>query len=83
MNEAVALYALVNELKKRRAFVSMTITNAGVTVSFWIGNNIGSEGRPEMITCKPDEAWGYVRAMRENERRELDWVGRRYGRTVG
>lgn len=83
MNEAVALYALVNELKKRRAFVSMTVTNAGVTVCFWVGNNIGSKSRPEIISCKPDEAWGYVRAMRENERRELDWVGRRYGRTVG
>lgn len=82
MNEAVALYALVNELKRRRMFVSMMITNAGVKVSFWTGLRL-DDGKPELKTETPETAWGYIKAMRENERNEMDWVGRRSGRTVG
>ena len=85
MNEAIALYSLVKELKRRRMFVSLLVTNAETRITFWTGIKLNRPNqktdRPHLVTASPDVAWGYIRAIRENERSELDWVGRRYGRT--
>ena len=78
MNEAIALYSLVKELKRRHMFASLVITNARVEISFWACRDTNT-GMPHLIVGDPERAWAYLRAVRENERRELDWVGRRHG----
>ena len=66
-----SLMMLVNELKRRRVFVSLVMTNVRVQITWWAGH--------DMQTGDLDSAKLWLRAQTENERREIEYVGRRLG----
>lgn len=65
------LMKLVEELKARRVFVSLLMTRTQVQITWWNG--------AEMQTGDADSVKLWLRGQRENERREIEYVGRRLG----
>lgn len=65
------LMKLVAELKRRRVFVSLIMTNVQVQITWWAGH--------EMMTGDTDSVKLWLRGQTENERREIEYVGRRLG----
>ena len=66
-----SLMRLVNELKRRRVFVSLIVTMTRVQITWWAGR--------DMQTGDLDSVKLWLRAQTENERREIEYVGRRLG----
>ena len=71
--DALRLMQLVDNLKRRRIFVSLLITRTGVEVSYW------DRKQGKVVTVEPLSAMRYLRALDENDRRELECVGCRMG----
>lgn len=67
------LMALVAELKRRQIFVSLLMTNSKVKLSWW------DAGLHEVRTGDEHSARMHLNALDENDRRELEYVGRRMG----
>lgn len=65
------LMKLVNELKRRRVFVSLIVTMTRVQVTWWDGRG--------MRTGDADSVRLWLKSEEENERREIEYVGRRLG----
>lgn len=72
--ELVRLIKLVMELKRRRIFNSMVITNTGVQVGYW------DAGLRQCIISDQHGAWMHLHALEENDRQEIEYVGQRLGR---
>lgn len=79
-------YKLVAELKRRRVFVSLLVTRTGEQYTWWVG--VGNEMRrakndpdfrPGMRTGDADSVRLWLRGQAENDRREIQYVGRRLG----
>lgn len=65
------LMRLVNELKRRRVFVSLIVTMTKVQITWWDGH--------EMRTGDADSVRLWLKGSEENDRREIEYVGRRLG----
>ena len=65
------LMRLVNELKRRRVFVSLIITTARTQISWWDDH--------DLRTGDADSVKLWLRGQEENERREIQYVARRLG----
>lgn len=65
------LIKLVEELKRRRLFVSLIVTNVRVQISWWDGD--------EVRTGDESSAKRFLNAVMANERAELEYVSRRMG----
>lgn len=65
------LMKLVNELKRRRVFVSLIVTMTRVQITWWSGH--------DMQTGDADSVRLWLKSEEENERREIEYVGRRLG----
>ena len=72
--QMMGLMALVAELKRRQIFVSLLMTNSRVQISWW------DAGLHEVRTGDEHSARMHLNALIENDRRELEYVGRRLGR---
>ncbi len=70
------LMRMVEELKRRRIFVSMVMTTRGTQLSWW------DAGLHKIVTSDQYGAAMHLNALRENDRRELEYVGRRMGSVV-
>lgn len=66
-----SLVRLVEELKRRRVFVSLIVTMTKVQITWWDAHS--------MRTGDADSVRLWLRAQAENERREIEHVGRRLG----
>ncbi len=65
------LMRLVEELKRRRVFVSLIMTRTKVQITWWDAG--------KMRTGDTDSVRLWLKATRENERLEIVRVGRRLG----
>lgn len=63
---------LVEELKRRRLFVSLIVTNVRVQISWWDGE--------EVRTGDESTVKRFLSAVKANERAELEYVSRMMGR---
>lgn len=64
--QLIGLMRLVMELKKRRIFNSIVITNTGVQIGYW------DRGERKPVITDEFGARMYLNALRENERRALE-----------
>ena len=71
--DALQFIAVVQEMKRRRIFVSLLMTNSRVQISWW------DAGLREVRTGDEHSARMHLNALDENDRRELEYVGRRMG----
>lgn len=69
-DEGREMMRLVDELRRRRIFVSLVMTRNDVKVSFW------DEYRHEVRTTDMMGAAIHLKGLRENDRREVEYVGR-------
>ena len=74
--ETLRMIRIVEGLKRRKIFVSMVMTRTGTQLSWW------DAGQHEVRTGDMDSARHYLNVLDENDRRELEWVGRRLGRVM-
>lgn len=75
MNELrrlIRVWRIVTELKRRQAFQSLILTNTKLEIDYWNGERV--------VTGDEHSATLYLNAMRENDRREIEWHAR-YGRS--
>ena len=70
------LMGVVEELKRRRIFVSLVMTNSKEQLSWW------DAGQREVRTGDMDSARHYLNVLDENDRREIEYVARRLGRAM-
>ena len=68
------LIELVENLKRRRIFVSLIVTNTRVQVTYW------DRSLHEMVTSDPAGARMHLNALDENDRRDVERAGRRMSR---
>ena len=68
------LIELVEDLKRRRIFVSLIVTNTHVQVTYW------DRSLHEMVTSDPAGARMHLNALDENDRRDVERAGRRMSR---
>lgn len=68
------LIELVEDLKRRRIFVSLIVTNTQVQVTYW------DRSLHEMVTSDPAGARMYLNTLDENDRRDVERAGRRMSR---
>lgn len=71
--ETMGLIGLVEEMKRRRIFVSLVMTRAETQVSWW------DERSGQVRTGAPEYAQMHLNALNENDRQEVERVGQRMG----
>lgn len=68
------LIELVEDLKRRRIFVSLIVTNTRVQVTYWDAR------LHETVISDPAGVRMHLNALDENDRRDVERVGRRMSR---
>ena len=71
--DMLQLMRLVEDMKRRRIFVSLVMTPGRTQVSYW------DAGLREVRTGDEHSARMHLNALIENDCRELEYVGRRMG----
>ena len=67
------MMAAVEEMKRRKIFVSLIMTRTGTQLSWW------DAGKREVVTGDVASARLHLRALHENDRREVERAGRMMG----
>ena len=72
--ELMELLQLVAELKRRRIFNSLLITNTRIQIGYW------DQRLHENVISDQYGARMHLRALDENDRREIEYIGKRLGK---